>query len=145
MPDQKTNPPGDSGVRAEEDAPRLRDKLDELQMTERAVRNGWAIPPEEKRKIVEQMTALATDPKTRPRSRSIAVRVLAQLDSLDLRDRHHVERLEANAGIVRLRMQRAEEGLPNDSMAIITAPVEELPLPAWLREAKKRVLEPGEN
>ena len=47
------------------------------------------------------------------------------------------------SGILDLRMQRAEKGKPNDSMAIImTTPVRELPLPDSMKHMRLHVLEP---
>ena len=57
-----------------------------------------------------------------------------------------MERLRHEAGILDLKITRAEQGKPNDSLAIITtAPVEELPLPPWLAEKRLRILQPGTN
>ncbi len=140
MPEDATIPPAAAGDLGDA-APRLTD----LHMTERALRQGWPISDEKRREITEQMTKLASAPETRPRTRAMAVRVLAQLDSLNLRDQHHVERLEAERGIVHLRMQRAEEGKPNDCVAVQVTPVRELPLPDAMRSMRKRLLEPTEN
>lgn len=107
---------------------------------------------EKRREIADHMTKLAADPNTRPRSRAVAVRTLALLDQINLkahalnqRDLHHTERLQHEAGILDLRMRRAEEGKPNDCIAVQIAPVKELPLPASLAGYVRRVMEPKEN
>ena len=43
---------------------------------------------------------------------------------------------------MRLKMQRAEEGKPNDSVAFMLAPEMPMPMPEWMR---KRLLEPSES
>ncbi len=107
-----------------------------------AIRRGWQVDPERKRQWFEAMdremknVQSVQDPKDRAQIVIGCNRVLQSEQSAAVRDIHHVERLEQENGIMKLKMQRAEEGIPNDSMAIVLPPEMPMPMPLWMREAK---------
>lgn len=106
---------------------------------------GALIKPAERQASIDMLNAIIADLKVPRRTRITASRALAALEAIELRDLHHTERLQHEAGILDLRMKRAEQGLPNDSVALVPAPVRELPLPTSLLEYRKKILEPGQN
>jgi hypothetical protein len=113
-----------------------------------AIRRGWEITPERKAQYFEQLDRVManldaiTDPMRRAKCVAQCTRVLVAEQGQALRDLHHTERLQHEAGILDLRLRRAEEGKPNDCVAVqLQTPVRELPLPDGLRHYRKRVLE----
>jgi hypothetical protein len=131
----------EGGVQALADTLRSGD----IQRLERAACRGCPITPEDRRQSIEVLRTIMNDPKRNSRVRIMASRVLATLESLDLRDLHHTERMKHEDGILDLRMRRAEEGKPNDCVAIQAAPVRELPLPEDLRSMRKRLIDSSDN
>ncbi len=117
----------------------------DFNLIRRTASRGYLVTTEERARTVACCIQCMDDPKRPWRTRLAAIRALAVLTGQDQHDMHHVERLEAERGIVNLKMTRAEEGKPNDSVAVLVTPVEELPLPEALRGYRKRILEPGGN
>jgi hypothetical protein len=111
-------------------------------MLAEAIRRGWQITPERKRdyfasldQAIRDLPAIH-DPKARGMIAASCARVLVAEQDQALKDLHHVERLDAERGIVRLKMERAEEGKPNDSLRIILPPEQPMPMPEWMKRAK---------
>ena len=102
------------------------------------------ITPEEREKAIATLTR-TIDQARSFRLRIAASRALSAFESTEVRDVHHIERMQHEAGILDLRMKRAEEGKPNDSIAVHLVPVQELPLPPSLAGMRRRLLEPKEN
>jgi hypothetical protein len=122
-------------------------------MLAEAIRRGWQISPERKRRyfdaldrVVENIDQIA-DPSKRAQAAAQCARVLVAEQSAAIRDLHHTERMQHEAGILDLRMRRAEEGKPNDLIEhrVQMTPVRELPMPAWMLGMRKRLLEPSES
>ena len=120
-------------------------------MLAEAIRRGWQISPERKRRyfaaldrVVENIDQIA-DPSKRAQAAAQCARVIVAEQAAALRDLHHTERMQHESGILDLKMTRAEEGKPNDCVAIKLTPVRELPLPAWMAGMRKRLLEPSES
>jgi hypothetical protein len=113
----------------------------------REAERGFIIDADARRQPVETCLVVMRDSKTTKRTKIAAVRALAALDAINLRDIHHVERMQHEAGILDLRMRRAEEGKPNDCVAVKQlAPFVELPLPDDLKHMRRRLLDkPSEN
>lgn len=106
----------------------------DARLIERAIRAGWKIPETTLEETPKVMQEIVASPKSNRRNKIAATRALIAMGSSNLRDIHHVEKLEAEAGIIRLKMQRAEEGKPNDSVAIVVPVKNQLPLPEYLRD-----------
>jgi hypothetical protein len=120
-------------------------------MLAEAIRRGWQISPERKRRyfdaldrVVENIDQIA-DPSKRAQAAAQCARVLVAEQSAALRDLHHTERLQHESGILDLRMKRAEQGKPNDCIAVQLTPVRELAMPEWMRTMRRRLLEPSES
>jgi hypothetical protein len=81
------------------------------------------------------------------RTRITAGKALAVYEALDLRDLHHTERLQHEAGILDLRLRRADEGKPSEIIGIQISPSEELPLPKSLADYRLKGMlpAPGKN
>ena len=108
-------------------------------------REAWGITSDMLKRVPAEMLAIIDDPKATRRAKTAAARALAQLHANNLRDLHHIEKIRHEDGILDLRMRRAEEGKPNDCIAIRVTPVRELPLPAALAHYRRRILESGES
>jgi hypothetical protein len=156
------SPPNDTPGRGEgpgvPETPSVQPQGDALDMSNpgdryklaRAIRNSWQIDPDRKRRYFEALDEIVanlhtiSDPAQRAKAATQAARVLIAEQGQALRDIHHRERLEAERGILDLKISRAEGGKPNDCVSIVT-PVRELPLPAAFAGMRKRILEPGAN
>lgn len=117
-----------------------------------ALRRGWQISPERKRQYFAALDeAVRNLPDIKDASRRVqataqCARVLVAEQGQAMRDVHHIESLQHEAGILNLRMSRAEEGKPNDCVEVQhVTPVRELPLPDALRSQRRRLLEPTGN
>lgn len=119
-------------------------RRDILQIQQNATR-GRPLTAEERAKSIACLTEIIDDPKSARRTKITATRALTALESLDLRDLHHTERLKHEDGVLDLRYRRADEGKPDQIIEHQFAPVRELPLPASLSEYRKKILEPGKN
>lgn len=113
-------------------------------ITEQAIRCRWPISPEQRQKCVDIATEIANDPKSTRRAKTAALRVLAQFDSITQRDVAHVEKMDQEMGIMKIRQDRAEQGLPNDSIAIqVLPPPTVMPAPAWMN--RMGLLDPNQG
>ncbi len=117
----------------------------EFNIIRRQAARGYLVPDTERSKAVGCCVECINDPRRPWRTRLAAIRTLATLTGQDQHDLHHVERLRAEQGILNLKMARAEEGKPNDLVAVQVVPVRELPLPPALLGYRKRLLEPSES
>lgn len=109
----------------------------ECQIIERNATRGRPITPEERDMQIVFLKATLDCATASRRTKISASRALTALESLDLRDLHHRERIDQENGIMRLKQERAEAGLPNDSVALILPPVRQMPMPDWMIEMKK--------
>jgi hypothetical protein len=139
--DQQTQLPAVDTASAEQPALDMGTSQDRSMLAE-AIRRGWQISPERKRayfaaldRVVENIDQIA-DPSKRAQAAAQCARVLVAEQAAVMRDLHHIERMQHEDGMLDLRMRRAESGLPNDSLAIILAPEQPMPMPSWMREAK---------
>lgn len=112
--------------------------VQKLRATGSAVRRGWSVPPEAIADAIETARIITADPTANRRAKLRAGALLRQFVQLDQEDLHHRERLDAEQGIVRLKMERAEQGLANDLVAIAPG-AQQLPLPPYLA-GKARLL-----
>lgn len=118
-------------------------------MLSEAIRRGWQVTPERKKKYFEALDEAVdnlgqiADRGKRAQVATQCARVLVQEQAAALRDIHHTEQLQHEDGVLDLRMRRAEEGLPNDSLTVQVTPVEQLPLPPALAAYTKRILGPS--
>lgn len=112
---------------------------------EQAARRGYPCDPQGRAESIAVCRAVMNDPKSSRRTKLIAVRALAVLDSLQLRDAHHYEGMQHDDGILELRARRAEEGRPNDLIGVQLVPVERLPDPDWLAKKREKLLKPSES
>lgn len=116
-------------------------RFSDLQAIRRALADGYMVGAEECSKCVRICDEIMSDPKANRRTRLVAIRVMGLLRNDTVRDLQHRERIEydrskfeAEMGIVRVKMDRAEQGLPNDSVAVILPAVNQLPLPKHLAD-----------
>src|SRR4051812_14119042 len=120
-------------------------------MLAEALRRGWQVTPTRKSQyfaaLDDAIRNLGQIEDTEKRSRIAAqcARVLVAEQGQALRDIHHIEQMQHESGILDLRMRRAEEGKPNDCLAIQMTPVRELPLPPGLAEYRRKLLEPSNS
>ena len=135
----------EAGVRerAEQLAPLI--TTTQLAEIKRAAENDLVVDREGREMSIELCKAVMRNGRCNSRTKLMAVKALAVLDAQKLRYAIHSEQLDAAAGIVRLKMARAEEGLPNDLLAVRVAPAEELPLPATMLAYRRRILEPSDS
>lgn len=117
----------------------------DVAMLHKAVRENWNIPAETLQNLPAKLQAIIDDPKTTKRTRIMAARTLATFKQQNQADRHHVERMQHEDGMLDLRYRKAAEGQPEAVVEHRIAPARELPLPAALREYRRRILEPKEN
>lgn len=93
----------------------------ELRMVRRAVKEGWEIPLEKKREIVEMVIADATDPDAKQRDRTQSVKALVAMEGQDLK-RAELELKEAQgSGATQINIQnnlniRAPEEMSDEEL-----------------------------
>jgi hypothetical protein len=109
----------------------------------KAIRNGWQIDPERKRLYFEALDRAVLndlqaieDPHKRAIAAASCARVLVAEQGQALKDVHHKEDIDQQNGVMILKQQRAEMGLPNDSLAVILPPTTQTPMPAWMERMK---------
>lgn len=118
----------------------------ELRDLTSAVRRRWTVPRDALDAALAMSTQIIADPRTPRRTRITAAKFISTMARMDLEDLHHRERLDAEQGIVRLKMERAEQGLANDLVAISPTGSQQLPLPPYLAgKARALTYEPTDE
>lgn len=97
-------------------------------------RQRWTMPQEMRDRLLRFLDEMVHNPKKRASLRLSAAKLIARINQQNLSDIQHIDNLEAQAGLFRLRAQRAEAGKPNDSLAVIVPPVQQMPLPQYLED-----------
>ena len=93
----------------------------------------WPITPKMQADSVAELDRQINSPTLKERVKARAILAMHKLQDQNMKERHHRENLEAQQGMMKLRMDRAEQGLPNDAVAVqVTIPPPTVaPLPAW--------------
>ncbi len=160
MPEDATIPPAASTGGERGGAALQGFSAEHIRRFEQAVRRRIPISEKDRETMVNACRAVIEACEDKPgrtrRALMRAVSLMALLDAQSMRDEHHIEdkihdqamqreRFAHEDGILDLRMRRAEEGKPNDCVAVQVTPVRELPLPDAMRSMRKRLLEPSES
>lgn len=113
----------------------------ELGLVAKQLERRIPLKPSDLASCVTICKEIMADPQAPRRTRLMAIRVMSLMHGQNQSDVHHVESLDhareklaAEQGITRLKMERAEQGKPNDSLAIVAPVVNQLPLPDYLRK-----------
>lgn len=116
----------------------------------KAIRDGWQVNPERKRKYFAAMDAAIdslsqiADLKDRANISAQCTRVLVAEQGQAIKDIQHRENMEHEDGILDLRLKRADDGKPESIVQVNIAPAESLPEPDWLSK-RRLMLEPSQS
>ncbi len=108
----------------------------DIQQMIKAVERGFPMSAGDMAACVTCCRQIMDDPKSARRTKLIAAKALGLFAAHNLKDTHHLERIDQENGIMILKQQRAEQGLPNDSLAVILPPTTQTPMPAWMERMK---------